>query len=60
MNQKIKQQRFLKYLWLIHIPKKVEIWSFVKARIQIRIWSQTSGSRSDQKGPNPTGSATLL
>jgi hypothetical protein len=37
--------------------KKVDIGSFIKAGI--RIWSQTSGSGSDQKDPDPTGSATL-
>jgi hypothetical protein len=36
--------------------KKVDIESFMKARIQNRIRSQTSGSGSDQKGP---GYATL-
>jgi hypothetical protein len=36
--------------------KKVYIGSFIKARIQIR--SQTSGSGSDQKGPDPTGSVS--
>jgi hypothetical protein len=52
--------------------KKVDIGSFVKARIRIRnrirnrirIRSQTSRSGSDQKGPDPTesgsGSATLV
>jgi hypothetical protein len=39
------------------LTKKVDIGSFIKARIRIR--SQTSGSGSDQKGPDPTGSATL-
>jgi hypothetical protein len=42
--------------------KKVDIGSFIKARIRIRIRSQTFGSGSDHKGPDPTrsGSATLL
>jgi hypothetical protein len=35
---------------------KVKIGSFLKARI--RIWSQTSGSGSDQKGPDLTGSGS--
>jgi hypothetical protein len=54
MNKKLKQQRFFKYFWLLHTPKKL-IWSFINARILIR--SQTSGSDSgsgyDQKGPDP-------
>jgi hypothetical protein len=60
MDQKVKQHRFLKYLWLLHTPKKVDTESFIKARIRIRIRSQTSGSgsRSDQKGPDPTGSGS--
>jgi hypothetical protein len=44
--------------------KKVDTESFIKARIRIRIRSQTSGFGSDQKGPDPTGSisgsATLV
>jgi hypothetical protein len=40
MNQKVKQQSFLKYLWLLHIhtniPVQVEIGSFVNAGIRIR------------------------
>jgi hypothetical protein len=44
MHQKVKQQRFLKYLWLLNILKK------------FRIRSQMSGS--DQKGPDPTGSGS--
>jgi hypothetical protein len=40
--------------------KKVDVESFIKAQIRIRnrIRSQTSGSGSvsDQKGPDPTGS----
>jgi hypothetical protein len=58
MNQKDKQQRFLKYLWLLKIQKKVEIWSFIRARIRIR--SQTSGSGSDQKGQDPQHCSKLL
>jgi hypothetical protein len=54
MTQKVKKHRFLKYFWLLG--------PFIKARIRIR--SQTSGSGSDQKGPDPTefgsGSTTLL
>jgi hypothetical protein len=46
MKQKLKQ-RFRKYLWLLDIPKKVEIGSFARARVR----SQTSGA--DQKGPDP-------
>jgi hypothetical protein len=42
--------------------KKVDIKSFIKARMRIRnriqIRSQTSGSGSDQKGPDPTGSGS--
>jgi hypothetical protein len=38
--------------------KKVDTESFIKARIRIR--SQTSGSGSDQKVPDPTGSGTLV
>jgi hypothetical protein len=63
MNQKVKQQVILKYLWLLYTPKKLILsWSFINARIRIRIRSQTSGSGSDQKGPDPTrsGSATLV
>jgi hypothetical protein len=37
MNPKVKQQRFL-----LHLPKEVDLWSFIKARIRIR--SQTAGS----------------
>jgi hypothetical protein len=55
MNQKVKQQRFLKYLRLLHI-KKVDVGSIIKARIWIR--SQTSESGSDPKGPGPTGSGS--
>jgi hypothetical protein len=33
--------------------KKVDIESFIKARIRNRIRSQTSGSGSDHKGPDP-------
>jgi hypothetical protein len=40
--------------------KKVDTESYIKARIRNRIRSQTSGSGSDQKGPDPTGSGTLL
>jgi hypothetical protein len=40
--------------------RRVDIGSFIKARIRIRIRSQTSGSESgcgsDQKGPDPNGS----
>jgi hypothetical protein len=36
--------------------KKVDIESFIKARIRIR--SHTSGSGSDQKGPDSTGSGS--
>jgi hypothetical protein len=39
--------------------KKVDIGSFIKARIRIRIRSQTSVSGSDQKGPNPIGSGSV-
>jgi hypothetical protein len=67
MNQKVKQQVILKYLlYGFYTHQKVDIGSFIKARIQIRIRirSQTygSGSGSDQKGPDPTGSgsATLV
>jgi hypothetical protein len=38
LTQKVKKQRFLKYLWLLHTQKYVyEIGSFIKARIRIRI-----------------------
>jgi hypothetical protein len=57
MNQKVKQQRFLKYLWLLH-TKKVYIGSFIKARLRIRVRSQASGYESDQKGPDTTGSGS--
>jgi hypothetical protein len=42
--------------------KKVDIGIFIKARIRIRIRSQTSvfGSRFDQKGPDPTGSRSAI
>jgi hypothetical protein len=40
--------------------KKDDTESFIKARIRNRIRSKTSGSGSDQKGPDPTGSATLV
>jgi hypothetical protein len=51
MNQKVKQQRFLKYLWLLNILKKLRYGHLLGP-----------GSGSDQKGPDPTrsGSATLL
>jgi hypothetical protein len=42
MNQKVKQQRFLKY-WFTH-TKKVKIGSFIKARIRIRSKTSESGS----------------
>jgi hypothetical protein len=48
MNQRVKQQRFLKYLWLLHTPKKVNIGP------------RRPNSGTDQKGPDPTGSATLV
>jgi hypothetical protein len=37
-------------------PRKVEIWSFIKARIRIRF--QTPGS--DFKGPDLTGSGSAI
>jgi hypothetical protein len=63
MGQKVKKQRFLKYLFMVFThTKKVNIGPFIKAGI--RIWSQTSGSGSDHKGTDPTisgsGSATLV
>jgi hypothetical protein len=30
MNQKVKKQRFLKYLWLLHIPKKLRYGLFLR------------------------------
>jgi hypothetical protein len=59
MDQKVKQHRFLKYIFMaFKHTKKVDTEPFIKAKIRIR--SQTSGS--DQKGTDPTGSgsATLL
>jgi hypothetical protein len=44
MNQKVKQQGFLRVLWLLHTLKKVERWSVIKVRIRIRIRPQTPGS----------------
>jgi hypothetical protein len=38
--------------------KKVYMGSFLKARIRIRSHKSGSGSRSDQKGPDPTGSGS--
>jgi hypothetical protein len=57
MNQKVKKIEIPEVsLSFIH-TKKVEIWSFIRARIhirfRIRIQSQTSGTGSDQKGPDP-------
>jgi hypothetical protein len=49
MDQRVKQHRFLKYLWLLNTPIKLAK-SFIKARIR----SQMSKSRSDQKGPDLT------
>jgi hypothetical protein len=40
--------------------KKVQKWSFIMDRIRIQARSQTSESGSDQKGPDPTGYATLF
>jgi hypothetical protein len=40
--------------------KKVNVGPFIKARIRIRSQTSKSGSGSDQKGPDPTGSVTLL
>jgi hypothetical protein len=37
MNKKVKPQVILKYLWLLHTPKKVDVCSFIMARIRIRI-----------------------
>jgi hypothetical protein len=71
MNEKVKKQRFLEYLWLLLTPKK-----FIKGHLlrpgsgsgprrpdpnkKARIRPKRSGS--DQKRPDPTGSgsATLL
>jgi hypothetical protein len=53
MDQRVKQHRFLKYLWLLNTPIKLAK-SFIKARIRIWIRSQMSKSRSDQKGPDLT------
>jgi hypothetical protein len=52
MNRKVKQQSFLKYLWLYGYAKKVEIGSFIKAWIWIR--SQTSGSGPRHPDPDTT------
>jgi hypothetical protein len=51
MNQKIKQQRFLMFLWPIHTPKELLLGHIVRP-----------GSGSDEKDPDPTGSGyvTLL
>jgi hypothetical protein len=47
MNQKVKQPRLLKYLGFFHThTKKVEIGSFIKARI--RIWNRPKSTRSDR------------
>jgi hypothetical protein len=43
MDQKVKQHRFLMYLWLLHTPKKL-------------IQNHLLRPGSDQKGPDPTGS----
>jgi hypothetical protein len=48
MNQKLKQQRFLKNLWLLH-TKKVYIDSFIKARLRIR-----NGPRRPKPDLDPT------
>jgi hypothetical protein len=58
MNQNVKQHtgRFLEVFMAFTHTKKVETESFIKSRIRIRIRSQTSGSRSDQKGSDPAGS----
>jgi hypothetical protein len=44
MDQKVKQHRFLKYLWLLRTPKKL---------IQCHLLRPGSGSGSDQKGSDP-------
>jgi hypothetical protein len=43
VSQLVKQQRFLRYLWLLH-NKKVDIGAFMKARIWIQIRTKKSGS----------------
>jgi hypothetical protein len=45
MNQKVKQQRFLKYLWLLNILKKFIYCNFL---------GPGSGSGSDPRHPDPT------
>jgi hypothetical protein len=49
MKQKIKQQRFLKYLWHLHTSKKLILGHLLRP-----------DSGSDGKGPVLTGSATLI
>jgi hypothetical protein len=51
MNQKFKQQRFLKYLWLLNILKS-EIWSFIRARIRPK-WFGSDRIRIRNTAPFP-------
>jgi hypothetical protein len=53
MNQKVKQQRFLKYryLLLLNILKKLRYGHLLGRGF-------VSGSGSDQKGADPTGSGS--
>jgi hypothetical protein len=44
MNQKVKEQGFLKFLWLLHTPKRL---------IYDHLLGLGSGNGSDQKGPDP-------
>jgi hypothetical protein len=50
-DQKVKQQGFLRVLWFLLTPKRLNYGHLLR-----------QGSGSDQKGPDPTGSgsATLL
>jgi hypothetical protein len=43
MNQKVEQQKFLKYLWLLHTPKKLILGHLLMP-----------GSGSDPRRPDPT------
>jgi hypothetical protein len=45
MNQKVKYQKFLKYLWLLHTPKKLTYGQLLR---------QGSGSGPRRPNPDPT------
>jgi hypothetical protein len=56
MDQKVKQHRFIKYLWLFHTPKKL-----MQSHLLRPGSGSGSGSSPRRPDPDPTGyeSATL-